>query len=130
MFTAERPRAVTLPPLVLGGLRPLHRQMVRNNVRAASFDHTAAGVVFDICLLRGEHEPELRVRRPDHDIAFTIAMTTHFRAVPTLPAETVRALCGIVAPGEEPTAATVVRFLHDVVAQAPAVLARTHGCAA
>ena len=130
MFTADRSRTVTLPPLVLGGLRPLHRQMLRSNVASASFEHDAAGAEFEICLSEGEHGPELLVRSRRHGIGFTLAMTTHFRVAPVLSIDTYRRLCEILAPGEEPAPAVVADFLQDVVAQSPAVLSRTHSCAA
>lgn len=130
MFTADRSRTVTLPPMVFGGLRHLHRQMVRNNAATASFEHDAGRAVFDVCLVVGEHEPELIVRAPAHGIGFTVAMSTHFRAVPTLDRDTYRRLCEILAPHRDPEPEIVAEFLHDIVLQAPAVLARTHPCAA
>ncbi|MCK0089833.1 hypothetical protein MWU77_03445 [Rhodococcus sp. F64268] len=130
MFTADRFRTVTLPPLVLGGLRPLHRQMIRSNVASASFEHDAGGAVFGICLTEGQHGPELLVRSRSHGIAFTLAMTTHFRVAPVLSDDTYRRLCEILAPGEEPSPDVVAGFLQSVVAQSPAVLSRTHSCAA
>lgn len=130
MFTADRPRTVTLPPLVLGGLRPLHRQMVRSNVPTASFDHATSGGVFEVCLLAGTHGPELSVRSRTHGLAFTMAMTTHFRVAATLSGDVFTRLCRILTPGEDASVDTVVDFLQEVVAQAPSVLARTHACAA
>lgn len=130
MFTADRFRTVTLPPLVLGGLRPLHRQMIRSNVASASFEHDAGGAVFEVCLTEGQHGPELLVRSRSHGIAFTLAMTTHFRVAPVLSDDTYRRLCEILAPGEEPAPDVVASFLQSVVAQSPAVLSRTHSCAA
>ncbi|OWY83672.1 hypothetical protein [Rhodococcus sp. BUPNP1] len=130
MFTADRPRAVTLPPVVLGGLRPLYRQMVRNNVPAASFEHTAGRAVFEICLIAGEHGPQLQVRARDFGIDFTLAMTTHFRIAPVMSDDQYHALCSVLAPGAEPAPGIVLDFLQQVVVQSPAVLARTHTCAA
>lgn len=130
MFTADRSRTVTLPPLVLGGLRPLHRQMLRSNVPSASFEHDSGGAVFEICLTEGEHGPELLVRSRRHGIGFTLSMTTHFRVAPVLSDGTYRKLCEILSPGEEPAPGVVVEFLQNVVAQSPAVLSRTHSCAA
>ncbi|NLV78496.1 MAG: hypothetical protein GXY65_03975 [Rhodococcus sp.] len=130
MFTADRPRTVTLPPMVLGGLRHLHRQMVRNNAQTASFTHRAGDVVFDVCLVVGEHEPELIVRAPARGIGFTVALSTHFRAVPMLDTDTYRRLCETLAPQHEPDPEIVADLLRSIVEQAPAVLARTHPCAA
>ncbi|WP_241385268.1 hypothetical protein [Rhodococcus sp. CH91] len=130
MFTADRSRAVTLPPVVLGGLRPLYRQMVRNRVPAASFRHAAGRAVFDICLIAGEHGPELQVRADGFGIDFTLSMTTHFRIAPVMSDAQIRALCAVLAPGAEPSPALVLEFLQQVVVQSPAVLARTHTCAA
>ncbi|UYP20022.1 hypothetical protein OED52_05585 [Rhodococcus sp. Z13] len=130
MLTAGRPRAVTLPPVVLGGLRPLYRQMVRNNVPAASFEHIAGRAVFEICLIAGEHGPQLQVRARDFGVDFTVAMTTHFRVAPVVTEEQYRALCAVLTPGAEPVPETVLDFLDQVVVQSPAVLARTHTCAA
>ncbi|WP_407443469.1 hypothetical protein [Rhodococcus sp. (in: high G+C Gram-positive bacteria)] len=128
MFSVDR--SVTLPPLVLGGLRPLYRQMLRNGVRSASFEYLAPGAVLDVCVIAGAHGPEFTIRSREHDIDFTLAMTTNFRAVPVLDADTYRALCEVIAPGAEPAPATIVDFLLRVVAQSPAVLSRTHACAA
>lgn len=130
MITADRAHPVQLPPLVLGGLRPLHRQMVRNNVSSASFDHEAGRAIFEICLSIRDHGPELRVRAREFGIDFTLAMTTHFRVAPVLDEDEYRALCAVLAPGATPEPEFVVEFLQSVVAQAPAVLARTHTCAA
>lgn len=130
MFTADRSRTVSLPPLVLGGLRPLHRQMVRNNVHSASFEYLAAGGVLDICVLTGEHGPELKIRSREYGVDVTLGMSTHFRAEPGLDSENYRALCAVLAPGQQPAPAIVTGFLRDAVAQSPAVLSRTQTCAA
>lgn len=128
MFSVDR--SVALPPLVLGGLRPLYRQMLRNGVHSASFEYLAPGAVLDVCVIASAHGPEFNIRSREHGIDLTLAMTTHFRAVPVLDADTYRALCEVIAPGAEPTPATIVDFLLRVVAQSPAVLSRTHACAA
>lgn len=130
MIATDRSQLIQLPPLVLGGLRPLHRQMVRNNVPSASFEHEAGRATFEICLTTGEQGPELRVRARDFGIDFTLGMTTHFRVAPVLNEGEYRALCAVLAPGAAPEQAFVVEFLQHVVSQAPAVLARTQTCAA
>ncbi|MBM7457723.1 hypothetical protein ACIBED_15855 [Rhodococcus coprophilus] len=130
MFSAERSRTVALPPLVLGGLRPLYRQMAHNHVHSASFEYLAAGAAVNACVIVGAHGPELKLSVPDRDLDITFTMSTHFRVVPAMTAETYRALCDIAAPGDEPSSEIVVGFLRRIVARAPAVLSRTHACAA
>ena len=130
MFSAERSRTVALPPLVLGGLRPLYRQMAHNHVHSASFEYLAAGAVVNVCVVVGAHGPELKLSVPDRELDITFAMSTHFRAVPVMTAEMYRALCDVAAPGDEPSPEIVVDFLRRVVVQSPAVLSRTHACAA
>ncbi|MFD6881084.1 hypothetical protein [Rhodococcus sp. NPDC060084] len=130
MFSAERSRTVALPPLVLGGLRPLYRQMAHNRVHSASFEYLAAGAAVDVCVIVGAHGPELKLRIPERDLDVTFTMSTHFRVAPVMALETYRALCGVAAPGAEPSPEIVVGFLRRVVAQSPAVLSRTHACAA
>ncbi|MEE2033036.1 hypothetical protein, partial [Rhodococcus chondri] len=103
---------------------------VRHKVHAASFDFLAPGAVLEICVVTGAHGPELKVRSRDHAIDFVLGMTTHFRVVPVLDVDTYRALCGVLDPGEEPEPAMVTGFLRNAVAQSPAVLSRTHACAA
>ena len=130
MPTDDRPRTVTLPPLVLGGLRPLYRQMLRNHVAAASFEYVGAGGVVDICVLAGLPRPALRVRVRGHGVDATLDMSTSFRVEPVLDARTYRSLCAVLAPEREPTPEIAAALLREVVAQSPAVLAHTHACAA
>ncbi|MBF0663821.1 MULTISPECIES: hypothetical protein [unclassified Rhodococcus (in: high G+C Gram-positive bacteria)] len=130
MFSAEQSRTVALPPLVLGGLRPLYRQMAHNHVHSASFEYLAAGATVDVCVLVGAHGPELKLRVPDRDLDITFTMSTHFRVVPVMTVETYRTLCDVAAPGAAPSPQIVVDFLRRVVVQSPAVLSRTHACAA
>ena len=130
MFSVERSRTVALPPLVLGGLRPLYRQMAHNRVRSASFEYLAAGAAVDVCVIVGAHGPELKLTVPGRDLEVTFTMSTHFRVTPVMTVETYRALCDVAVPGGEPSPEIVVDLLRRVVAQSPAVLSRTHACAA
>jgi len=122
--------SVTIRPLVLGGLRPLYRQMRHNRVRTVRFEHDADIARFDVCLTDGHAGAALEIRSPRLPGPLTLALGTNFRAEPALDPDVCRALCAVLKPGEPASAATVVRFLQDVVAQAPAVLSRTEPCAA
>ncbi|AKE89222.1 MULTISPECIES: hypothetical protein [Rhodococcus] len=117
--------AVTLPSMVLGGLRPLYRQMARANVRTVGFVHTVGANRFEVRLTAAVGGPTLDIRSRDRTIAFTVPLTAQFRAQPELDPGSYRTLCAMLTPDDAPAAGTVVRFLQGLVAQAPAVLSRT-----
>ncbi|KOS56508.1 hypothetical protein [Rhodococcus rhodochrous] len=123
-------RAVTLPSMVLGGLRPLYRQMARANVRGVGFVHTAGANRFEVRLIAAVGGPTLEIRSEDRTVVFTVALTAQFRAQPELDPVSYRRLCAMLTPDAAPSSGTVGRFLQGLVAQAPAVLSRTDAHAA
>ena len=123
-------RAVTLPSMVLGGLRPLYRQMARANVLGVGFVHTAGANRFEVRLIAAVGGPTLEIRSEDRTVVITVALTAQFRAQPELDPVSHRRLCAMLTPDAAPSPGTVVRFLQSLVAQAPAVLSRTDAHAA
>ncbi|QDC13794.1 hypothetical protein [Rhodococcus ruber] len=123
-------RAVALPSMVLGGLRPLYRQMARANVRAVGFVHTTGANRFEVRLIACVGGPTLEIRSQDRTVVFTVPLTAQFRAQPELDTDSYRRLCAMLTPAADPSPDTIVRFLQGLVAQAPAVLSRTDARAA